>query len=90
MASHTAEELKMAARALGEAARAIGLDPAAMGPRVIANRTMTDEPETEKPYLPIAAGEHQGDAPFDLEVKRMRRSTWSAKAPSPARRSRST
>ncbi len=68
MASHTAEELKVAAHALGEAARAIGLDPAAMGPRVIANRTMTDERETEKPYLPIAAGEHRGGAPFDLEV----------------------
>ncbi len=68
MASHTAEELKVAAHALGEAARAIGLDPAAMGPRVIANRTMTDERETEKLYLPIAAGEHRGGAPFDLEV----------------------
>ncbi len=57
----------MAARALGEAARAIGLDPAAMGPRVIANRTRADERETEEPYLPAAAGEHQGDAPFDVE-----------------------
>ena len=45
MASHTAEELKMAARVLGEAARAIGLDPAAMGPRVIANRARIDERE---------------------------------------------
>jgi 8-amino-7-oxononanoate synthase len=67
MASHTAEELKMAARALGEAARAIGLDPAAMGPRVIANRTSADEPETEEPYLPAAAGVLRGDAPFDVE-----------------------
>jgi 8-amino-7-oxononanoate synthase len=31
MATHTAEELKMAARTLGEAARAIGLDPASIG-----------------------------------------------------------
>ena len=67
MASHTAEELKMAARAIGEAARAIGLDPAAMGPRVIANRTRADEHETEEPYLAAAAGEHQRDAPFDVE-----------------------
>ncbi len=67
MASHTAEELKMAARALGEAARAIGLDLAAMGPRVIANRTSADEPETEEPYLPAAAGVLRGDAPFDVE-----------------------
>jgi 8-amino-7-oxononanoate synthase len=31
MATHTAEELRMAARTLGEAARAIGLDPASIG-----------------------------------------------------------
>jgi 7-keto-8-aminopelargonate synthetase-like enzyme len=31
MATHTAEELEMAASVLGEAAREIGLDPAAMG-----------------------------------------------------------
>ena len=72
MASHTAEELKVAARAIGEATRAIGLDPATMGPRVVAKRTMTDERETEKPYLPMVAGEHQGDAPFDVERRRGR------------------
>jgi 8-amino-7-oxononanoate synthase len=33
MATHTHEELQRAARALGEAARELGLDPAAMGPR---------------------------------------------------------
>jgi 8-amino-7-oxononanoate synthase len=32
MATHTAEELEMAASVLGEAARKIGLDPASMGP----------------------------------------------------------
>jgi 8-amino-7-oxononanoate synthase len=69
MASHTAEELKMAARVLGEAARAIGLDPAAIGPRVTADRTNASERETEEPYLPMAAGEHRGDAPFDLEER---------------------
>jgi 8-amino-7-oxononanoate synthase len=67
MASHTAEELKMAARAIGEAARVIGLDPAAMGPRTIVNRARIDERETEEPYLSAAAGEHQRDAPFDVE-----------------------
>ncbi len=68
MATHTAEELKLAARALGEAARAIGLDPATMGPRSIADPANVDERETEEPYLPVAAGEHRGGAPFDLEV----------------------
>ncbi len=33
MATHAEEELKRAARAFGEAARELGLDPAAMGPR---------------------------------------------------------
>ena len=68
MASHTAEELKMAACALGEAVRALGLDPATMGPSVSANRThVGDEHKTEEPYLPMTAGERRGDAPFDLE-----------------------
>jgi 8-amino-7-oxononanoate synthase len=61
MASHTAEELRMAARALGEAARGMGLDPAAMGQPTVAQRTK-EEPETQEPYLPAAAG-----APFDVE-----------------------
>ena len=68
MATHTAEELKLAARVLGEAARAIGLDPATMGPRSVADPTDVDERDTEEPYLPVAAGEHRGDAPFDLEI----------------------
>jgi len=70
MATHTAEELKLAARALGEAARGIGLDPATMGPRSIADPANVDERETEEPYLPVAGGEHRhrGDVPFDLEV----------------------
>jgi hypothetical protein len=38
MATHTAEELKMAARVLGEAARGIGLDPAAMGQSMVEER----------------------------------------------------
>ena len=69
MASHTAEELKLAARVLGEAARETGLDPAAMGPQVIADPPNLDEHETEQPYLPVTAGEHRqrGGAPFDLE-----------------------
>ena len=69
MASHTAEELKLAARVLGEAARETGLEPAAMGPQVIADPPNLDEHETEEPYLPVTAGEHRqrGGAPFDLE-----------------------
>jgi 8-amino-7-oxononanoate synthase len=66
MASHTAEELKMAARAIGEAARAIGLDPAAMGPRTTVNRVRIDERETEEPYPPAVAEEHLRHAPFDV------------------------
>ncbi len=67
MSSHTAEELRMAARALGEAARGIGLDPATMGPRMVTDRTHVGERETEEPYLPVAAGGHRADAPFDVE-----------------------
>ena len=68
MASHTAEELRMAARALGEAARGIGLDPAAIGPpRVGAERTAVDEHQRDEPYLPVAAGEHRANAPFGVE-----------------------
>jgi len=67
MASHTTEELKMAARVLGEAARAIGLDPAAMGTRVVADRTAVDEDEREESYPPVAAGERRANAPFDIE-----------------------
>jgi hypothetical protein len=71
MASHTTEELRMAARALGEAARGMGLDPAAMGPRMVADRTAVGERETKEPYLPVIAGERGGDgragAPFDVE-----------------------
>jgi hypothetical protein len=67
MASHTTEELRMAARALGEAARAIGLDPATMGPHVRMDRTIADERETWEPYLPAAVEEHQGDTPFGVE-----------------------
>jgi 8-amino-7-oxononanoate synthase len=39
MATHDAEELQRAARALGETAREIGLDPAAMGTSGVAERT---------------------------------------------------
>jgi 8-amino-7-oxononanoate synthase len=67
MASHTAEELRMAARTLGEAARVIGLDPAAMGSALVADRTSVDERETEEPYLPVRTGERRANAPFDVE-----------------------
>jgi 7-keto-8-aminopelargonate synthetase-like enzyme len=37
IASHTASDMRMAARALGAAAHALGLDPSAMGPRTVAD-----------------------------------------------------
>jgi 8-amino-7-oxononanoate synthase len=49
MATHTAEELTSAAHALGEAARAIGLDPAEMGSRPSADHPTMDGGEAEKP-----------------------------------------
>ncbi|HEY5044873.1 MAG TPA: 8-amino-7-oxononanoate synthase [Solirubrobacteraceae bacterium] len=66
MASHTTEELKMAARVLGESARAIGLDPATMGQPTSADRTRTDEREVAEPRLPVGAWKSRGEAPFDL------------------------
>src|SRR5271154_2123294 len=44
MASHTAEELGMAARVLGEVARGMGLAPAAIGPPLVERRIPEAEP----------------------------------------------
>jgi len=61
MASHTPSELQLAASALGEAARAIGLDPAAIGPPLIERAAPEDDtfaPELEpslgnaEPFIP--------------------------------------
>jgi 8-amino-7-oxononanoate synthase len=79
MASHTAAELRMAAGVLGEVARELQLDPAAMAPpapeQELAIREHEEslgrdgEGEIEVRRLPaeIAATDARQDAPFDLE-----------------------
>jgi len=73
MASHTPAELQTAARALGEAARAIGLDPVEIGPPLTEREIPALEPvhtESEpEPFIPelesdaaIAALEAELDA----------------------------
>ena len=70
MATHTAAELRRAARALGETARAQGLDLAAMAPPAV-ERPPAVEYEDEDSYLPsyppVSAGESPSNAPFDVE-----------------------
>jgi 8-amino-7-oxononanoate synthase len=79
MASHTPVELRQAARTLGEAARAAGLDPAAMGARPTARPRRADEEDAEErerepsrersmEYARAYATETPAlDAPFDIE-----------------------
>ncbi|HEV7585398.1 MAG TPA: 8-amino-7-oxononanoate synthase [Solirubrobacteraceae bacterium] len=75
MASHTASELRAAARVFGEAARAIGLDPAEMGPPL--EPPLQPPGEVEADDLPIRASrgamagmERLGaGAPFDGELE---------------------
>jgi len=64
MASHTAEELRVAARALGEAARELGLDRAAMGSSTVQSRPRDDDRESR---LPATAKRSAPGAPFDGE-----------------------
>ena len=47
MASHTASDLHIAARALGEAARALGLDPAAMTPGLVERQLEHEHEQAE-------------------------------------------
>jgi 8-amino-7-oxononanoate synthase len=54
MASHTAAELRMAARVFGDAARKLGLNPAAMAPPLAEQRLASEEREAER-ALAIAA-----------------------------------
>jgi 8-amino-7-oxononanoate synthase len=68
MASHTAVELRMAARVLAESARRMGLDPAAIGPP----EPERDRPEVEYDFdapasIPPDSLEPLQGAPFDLE-----------------------
>jgi 8-amino-7-oxononanoate synthase len=60
MASHTPSELRRAARVLGEAARALGLDLAAIGTPAVPHTT--DEPEE--------VSVQRGSRPFDVERAR--------------------
>ena len=54
MASHTADELRDAARAIGDAARELGLDLAGMGPRA-AEPSRREDPELDAPAFARAA-----------------------------------
>jgi 8-amino-7-oxononanoate synthase len=75
MASHTRAELRTAARVLGEVARAIGLDPAAIGPPPAEPELAIDEREgsgayaagmlEDSPYMPLDLD--PSEMPFDLE-----------------------
>jgi 8-amino-7-oxononanoate synthase len=71
MASHTPAELREAAKALGEAAREVGLEPARMAPRRAAerrSRPAPGEPEPDAVERPRAgAPQPRADAPFDIE-----------------------
>jgi 8-amino-7-oxononanoate synthase len=64
MASHTAAELRTAARVFAETARARGLDPAAMGPPLVEHEEETFE-------LPV--GEHPMEEPYGAPAITARR-----------------
>jgi hypothetical protein len=58
MASHTDSELCTAAHALGDAARAIGLDPARFAASLAESAPAIAEPEVELPMIPEAELPH--------------------------------
>jgi glycine C-acetyltransferase/8-amino-7-oxononanoate synthase len=67
MASHTAADMRMAARVLGEAARALELDPAQMGPPLIEHQLAEVEEQGEELILTRMDAEAVSHAPFDIE-----------------------
>ncbi len=73
MASHTASELEMAASVFGNAARAIGLEPASLAPALPERQAAVDERELTYVELTTVAHERfdaddaSAAAPFDLE-----------------------
>jgi 8-amino-7-oxononanoate synthase len=69
MASHTPAELRMAAGVFGEAARAIGLDPATVGPPVLEPEpALADDYGIEQPGpRPSGTIEPPLRVPFDVE-----------------------
>jgi glycine C-acetyltransferase/8-amino-7-oxononanoate synthase len=79
MASHTASDMRMAARVLAGAARELGLDPAAVGPPVIQRDRAGAEAETEEATIATMDVEGYTDVPFDIE-----RSAGAPHAPIPA------
>ena len=76
MASHTSSELQLAASVFGDAARKLGLDPAAMAPPLPERRpVMTELAQLEQ--AEVTAFTHErfeepSTAPFDLEQDRDR------------------
>jgi 8-amino-7-oxononanoate synthase len=72
MASHTAAELRTAARVLGEAARKLELDPAAMSPPLAEQQLAAEELETARALEAFAAQRPYASSatlapPFDAE-----------------------
>jgi len=71
MASHSAAELRTAARILGEAARRLGLEPEAMQPALLERQIALEKHQAEQARL-AAEAEHahlvavQGAAPYSL------------------------
>jgi 8-amino-7-oxononanoate synthase len=76
MASHTAAELRLAARVLAESARAIGLDPATIGPPLPEVAPVPEEIPGEEYRVREGDGvatlmaSARRPAPFDLELPR--------------------
>ena len=73
MASHTASELQMAARVLGDAARELGLEPASLTPALAERETAFDDASSASSRTPScrvrarAVLERRSPVPFDLE-----------------------
>jgi 8-amino-7-oxononanoate synthase len=79
MASHTASDMRMAARVLGDAARKLELDPAQMGPPLIEHELAEVEEGSEEVILARMDAAAVAGAPFDIE-----RSAADPDAPTPA------
>jgi 8-amino-7-oxononanoate synthase len=69
MASHTPAELHMAARVFAEGARAVGLDPATVGPPLARELPLADDGGVqEADAMPALVTERADRVPFDVEV----------------------
>jgi 8-amino-7-oxononanoate synthase len=93
IASHTPSDMRLAARVLGDGARKLGLDPAAIGPPVIERNVQEAEIEErqEGDELDLAAMEARpaSNAPFDIERDTERARPARPPAPVPAGAARS-